>query len=90
MSGKPPIKIYEYDNKGCFIRQFETLADARKHHYSDDKGLRPLFAGKKSISFGFKIHVTPSKYYTEFIVVKRCWPFEEEKEESFIIEEESN
>ena len=38
----------------------------------------------------FKIHVTPSKYYTEFIVVKRCWPFEEEKEESFIMEEESN
>ena len=37
----------------------------------------------------FKIHVTPSKYYTEFIVVKRCWPFEEKKEEFFIIEEES-
>ena len=60
MSGKPPMKIYEYDNKGCFIRQFETLADARKYHYSDDKGLRPVFASKKNILFGFKIHVTPS------------------------------
>ncbi len=36
----------------------------------------------------FKIRTTPSKCYTEFIVVKRCWPFEEEKKESFIIEEE--
>ena len=38
----------------------------------------------------FRIHITPSKYFTEFVLVKRCWPFEEKKEEFFIIEEESN
>ena len=60
MSGRPPLKVYEYDSKGCFIRQHETLADARKYHYPNDKGLRPLFGGKKNVIFGFKVHITPS------------------------------
>lgn len=39
--GRTPIKIFEYNEKGVFIRKFKTEAECRAFHYPDDIGKRP-------------------------------------------------
>ena len=33
MAGKEKIKIYEYNKKGKFIQEFESISDFRATHY---------------------------------------------------------
>ena len=59
MAGKPPVKVFEYTNKGDYIRSYDTLKEARNAYYSDILGNKPMFEGKKSVILGYKIHITP-------------------------------
>lgn len=57
MAGRAKKECYEYTNKGKFIRVWDCIAAAKKHHYPDDIGSRPLFT--KPVC-GFSFHITPS------------------------------
>lgn len=43
MSGRPKIKVYEYQQDGKFVETYECMNDARRKYWPADKGQRPLF-----------------------------------------------
>lgn len=43
MSGRPKLKVHEYDLSGKFIKTFLSQADFRAEYYDTDLGKRPLF-----------------------------------------------
>ncbi len=44
MSGRPRLKLYQYDEKGAFIRAYETQMEVFNKYYDGKKG--ELFLGK--------------------------------------------
>jgi hypothetical protein len=57
MSGRPRIKVYEYDFKGRYLGYYESMAEARKNHYPSDIAIRPMFLKKE---LGVEYQITPN------------------------------
>lgn len=47
MSGRAPIKIFEYDEFGAHIATFKNMTICRAHHFPDIKGKVPLLTFKR-------------------------------------------
>ena len=47
MAGRKPIKCYEYDPDGKYLREFESYQHVRNTYFPEDTGKRPLFKSKK-------------------------------------------
>lgn len=43
MAGRAPIKVYQYDANGKYMKEWACTNDVRRAYYPDDKGRRPLF-----------------------------------------------
>lgn len=43
MSGRPKIKVYEYQKDGKFVKAYDCINDARREYWPNDRGQRPLF-----------------------------------------------
>lgn len=43
MSGRPPIKVHQYDEKGKFIQSWKCINDVREKYYEDKAW--PMFRG---------------------------------------------
>lgn len=43
MSGRPPIKVHQYDENGKFIQSYNCMNDAREKYYNDTA--YPMFRG---------------------------------------------
>ena len=53
MSGKAPIKIFEYDRDGKYIRTFRNMSLCRDFHFADIDGKIPILRFKRiSIEYG--------------------------------------
>lgn len=53
MSGKKPIKIFEYDRDGKYIRIFQNMTLCRDFHFSDIDGKIPILRFKRAgIDYG--------------------------------------
>ena len=53
MSGKAPIKIFEYDRDGKYIRTFQNMTLCRDFHFSDIDGKIPILRFKRvGIDYG--------------------------------------
>ena len=53
MSGKAPIKIFEYDRDGKYIRTFQNMTLCRDFHFSDIDGKIPILRFKRvDIDYG--------------------------------------
>ena len=53
MAGKAPIKIFEYDRDGKYIRTFQNMTLCRDFHFSDIDGKMPILRFKKvNINYG--------------------------------------
>lgn len=46
MAGNPPIKVYQYNKDGKFLKMFDSIQDVRKEYYKEDSGKRPFFRFK--------------------------------------------
>jgi len=55
MSGRPKIKVYEYDVEGHYLRDYDNINEVRRHYYPDDLGARPIFVKQE---LGFEYHIT--------------------------------
>ena len=60
MSGKTPIEIYEYDEKGQYIRKFNSMSDCRREYFSHIQGKIPILRFEK---LGTIFGLTPSGNY---------------------------
>ena len=53
MSGRAPIKIFEYDRDGKYIRTFQNMTLCRDFHFSDIDGKIPILRFKRvGIDYG--------------------------------------
>ena len=53
MSGREPIKIFEYDRDGKYIRTFQNMTLCRDFHFSDIDGKIPILRFKRvGIEYG--------------------------------------
>ena len=53
MSGRIPIKIFEYNRDGKHIRTFQNMSLCRSFHFADIDGKRPILRFKKvGIEYG--------------------------------------
>ena len=60
MSGKPEIKIFEYDENGTHIETFKNMTKCREKHFSELKGKMPILRFKRlDIEYG----LTPEGNY---------------------------
>lgn len=46
MSGRKPIKVYQYDNNGKFLKVYNSISEVRSEYFSEDIGKRPIFGSK--------------------------------------------
>lgn len=49
MSGRVPIKVYQYDNEGKFLKTFNSMSEVRVQYFPNDIGKRPLFGSRDYI-----------------------------------------
>ena len=53
MSGRPQIKVFEYDEKGTHIQTFKNMSLCREHHFPEIKGKIPILRFKRmDIEYG--------------------------------------
>ena len=53
MSGRPQIKVFEYDEKGTHIQTFKNMSLCREHHFPEIKGKMPILRFKRmDIEYG--------------------------------------
>lgn len=53
MSGRPQIKVFEYDEKGTHIQTFKNMSLCREHHFPEVKGKIPILRFKRmDIEYG--------------------------------------
>jgi hypothetical protein len=57
MSGRPPIKVYQYDENGKYIQSYNCTNDARSKYYGN--AAYPMFRDQRSD----KLHKLPDNTY---------------------------
>ena len=66
MSGRIPIKIFEYNRDGKHIRTFQNMSLCRSFHFSDIDGKMPILRFKR---VGIEYGLTKDENYKSFGVL---------------------
>jgi len=54
-AGLEKIPVYQYDEKGNFMKEWESLSDLRYHYYPRDRSKRPLLRSKRANLYNYDI-----------------------------------
>ena len=81
-AGRLPMKVFEYTLQGKYLKSYDSIADYRREHYSEDIGIRPLFINtvdgieynitEESIAFKQRVYRDTIVYYVKIINSKFC------------------